>query len=125
MNVESDTTAPAMNNGGVGQYPEEDEEIAAYDKIKHLPYLRACLDESLRLLPPSTFGLSRRTPPEGAPVAGDFFAGNTSVSMSSYVAHRVKTIFPDPEQYKPERWLGQAGKELQPYFIALSAGARG
>ncbi|EXJ70874.1 cytochrome P450 oxidoreductase [Cladophialophora psammophila CBS 110553] len=141
MNAGSDTTAIAMNNAMflllknpacLERLREEldnalgdDEGVASYDRIKHLPYLRACLDESLRLFPPTTFGLPRRTPAEGAPVAGDFIAGDTSVSMSSYVVHRDKTIFPDPEEYKPERWLGPAGKELQPYFIAFSAGARG
>ena len=27
-------------------------------------------------------------------------------------------------QYIPERWLGEEGKALQPYFVAFSAGAR-
>ncbi|KAL2441232.1 Cytochrome P450 monooxygenase [Exophiala dermatitidis] len=141
MNAGSDTTAIAMNNVMflLLKHPEclkklreeldgvldEDEEVAPYDKVKHLPYLRACLDEALRLLPPTTFGLPRRTPPEGAPVDGDFVPGNTTVSISSYIAHRDPTIFAEPEQYRPERWLGDAGKELQPYFIAFSAGARG
>ena len=141
MNAGSDTTAIAMNNAmflllknpqclkklreELDNALEDDEEVASYDKVKHLPYLRACLDESMRLFPPTTFGLPRRTPAEGAPVAGDFIAGNTSVSMSSYVAHRDEKVFPDAEQYRPERWLGDGGKDLQPYFIAFSAGARG
>jgi cytochrome P450 len=104
---------------------DEDEVVAPYDKVKHLPYLRACLDESMRLFPPTTFGLPRRTPPEGAPVVGDYIPGNTTVSISSYVAHRDPSVFPDPETYNPDRWYGEAGKELQPYFIAFSAGARG
>jgi cytochrome P450 len=47
--------------------------VAPYDKVKHLPYLRACLDESLRLFPPTPHGLPRTTHPR------DF--GST---MSSY-----------------------------------------
>ncbi|KIX04787.1 uncharacterized protein Z518_05658 [Rhinocladiella mackenziei CBS 650.93] len=141
MNAGSDTTAIAMNNAlflllknppcleklreELDTVLDEDEVVAPYDKVRHLPYLRACLDESMRLLPPTTFGLPRRTPPEGAPIAGEYVAGNTSVSMSSYVVHRDESIFPDAGTYKPERWLGDAGKELQPYFIAFSAGARG
>ena len=34
-------------------------------------------------------------------------------------------MFPDPEKYRPERWLSQQGKELQPYFLTFSTGARG
>jgi cytochrome P450 len=141
MNAGSDTTAIAMNNVMylLLKHPQcleklreeldgaldEDEVVAPYDKVKHLPYLRACLDESMRLFPPTTFGLPRRTPPEGAPVVGDYIPGNTTVSISSYVAHRDPSVFPDPETYNPDRWYGEAGKELQPYFIAFSAGARG
>ncbi|KAF5617015.1 cytochrome P450 monooxygenase oxidoreductase [Fusarium sp. NRRL 52700] len=99
--------------------------VAPYDKFKHLPYLRACLDELLRIRPPTTFGFPRRTPPEGWNILGDHIPGDTTVSISAYVAHRDPQVFPDLEPYAPERWLGEKSKNLQPYFIAFSAGARG
>ncbi|KAH8663900.1 cytochrome P450 [Ilyonectria robusta] len=104
---------------------DEDEVVIPFDKLRDLPYLRACLDESLRLFPPTTFGLPRKTPPEGCTILGEFVPGNTSVSISSYVAHRDERVFPDAEAFIPERWLGEEGKKLQPYFITFSAGARG
>lgn len=141
MNAGSDTTAIALNNTmflllknptclvklreELDSVLDDDEVVAPYDKVKHLPYLRACLDESMRILPPVAFGLPRRTPPEGTAILGDFIPGDTSVSMSAYVVHHNPTIFQDPEVYRPERWLGDAGKELQPYFVAFSTGARG
>ena len=141
MNAGSDTTAIAMNNAmymllknpaclatlrkEIDAVLDEEDVVAPYDKVKHLPYLRACLDESMRIIPPTTFGLPRRTPAGGAPILGDYIPGNTSVAMSSYVAHRNESVFPEPEVYRPERWLEEGGKELQPYFIAFSAGARG
>ncbi|CAM1501964.1 Fc.00g039480.m01.CDS01 [Cosmosporella sp. VM-42] len=141
MNAGSDTTAISMNNvvywllknprciaklrEEVDSVLDPDEIIAPYDKVKHLPYLRACLDESLRITPPTTFGLPRRTPPEGSNILGDFIPGDTTVSISAYVAHRDPKVFPDPESYIPERWLGEKSKDLQPYFISFSAGARG
>ncbi|KXH32538.1 cytochrome P450 oxidoreductase [Colletotrichum simmondsii] len=141
MNAGSDTTAIAMNNvmywllknprcmeklrEEIDAVLEPEEVVAPYDKVKHLPYLRACLDESLRIVPPTTFGLPRRTPPEGAYVLGDFIPGGTTVSISAYIVHRDPKIFPEPESYIPERWLGDKGKELQPYFVSFSAGARG
>ena len=79
-----------------------------YDRIKHLPYLRACLDESLRIFPPTSHGLPRATPPEGALIDGQFIPGGTSVSISALVAHRNEQIFPDADRYIPERWLGEA-----------------
>lgn len=141
MNAGSDTTAIAMNNvvyhllrnrtcleqarAEVDAVLDADEVVAPYDKVRYLPYLRACLDESLRLTPPSSFVLPRKTPPEGAQIAGQFIAGDTTVGISAYVAHRDPTVFPDPEAFRPDRWLGEKGKELQPYFISFSAGARG
>jgi cytochrome P450 len=41
------------------------------------------------------------------------------------VAHRDEARFPQADKFIPERWLGEEGKQLQPYFLAFSAGARG
>ncbi|KAL3421590.1 cytochrome P450 oxidoreductase [Phlyctema vagabunda] len=141
MNAGSDTTAIAMNNvlyqllkhpdcleklrSEVASALDENDIVAPYDKIRHLPYLRACLDESLRLLPPTSFGLPRRTPSEGAPILGDYIPGETSVSISAYVVHRDESVFPDAESFKPERWLGEGAKDLQRAFVSFSTGARG
>lgn len=104
----------------------EDDVVAPYDSVKDLPYLKACLDEGLRLSPPVSSGLPRRTPPEGASIMGEWIAGNTSVSMTIYGAHHDPTIYPDPDVFKPERWLDPAERRrMEPYFIPFSAGARG
>ncbi|KAL3473617.1 cytochrome P450 [Aspergillus californicus] len=105
-------------------FDSDDEIVASYDKVKHLPYLRACLDESLRIFPPTSHGLPRETPAEGVDILGQWVPGKTSVSMSAYVAHRDESAFPQAHLYKPERWLGEEGKALGPYFVAFSAGAR-
>ncbi|KAH6896533.1 cytochrome P450 [Thelonectria olida] len=104
---------------------DPEEYVASYDKIKHLPYLRACLDESLRLWPPTPQGLARKTPEEGTNIMGYYVPGNTTVSISSLVAHRDESVYPDAEKYIPERFLGDKGKEIQSYFLTFSAGARG
>ncbi|KAH7359261.1 cytochrome P450 [Plectosphaerella cucumerina] len=103
---------------------EPEEIIAPYDKVKHLPYLRACLDESLRLFPPTPQGLTRKTPPEGLHIMGEWIPGNTTVSVSALVAHR-SSAFKEADKFVPERWLSEEGKNLQSYFISFSAGARG
>ena len=104
---------------------DEDEEVAPYEKVRYLPYLRACLDESLRLFPPISHPLTRQTPREGCEVAGQYIPGGTTVAVSAFIAHRDPVIFPDPETFNPDRWLGEHGKDLGPNFIAFSAGARG
>lgn len=141
LNAGSDTTALAMNNvihwllknpkclerlrEEIDSVMKPDDIIASYDQVRYLPYLKACLDESLRITPPITYGLPRRTPPEGLEILGEWIPGDTTVEMSAYVAHRDPKIFPDPELYNPDRWLGEAGKKLQPFFITFSTGARG
>ncbi|KAJ6018806.1 hypothetical protein N7499_010013 [Penicillium canescens] len=79
------------------------------------------------MLPPMIFGLPRRTPAQGAPILNDYIAGDTSVSMSAYVVHHQESIFRDHDTYKPERWLGDEGKALQPFlfFVPFSTGASG
>jgi cytochrome P450 len=146
MNAGSATTAIAMTNvlyqllknakmmeklvEEIDSALDDDEEesadgVIAYDKVKHLPYLRACLDESLRLFPPTPHGLPRETPPDGTNILGDYIPGGITVAMSAFVAHRNESTFPQANEYIPERWLGEESKSLQPFFLAFSAGARG
>merc|ERR1712098_709683 len=132
MNAGSVTTAIAMANvmlqllknpnvmkkltAEIDSVLDDDEVVASHDKVKHLPYLKACLDESLRLFPPTSHGLTRAVPQDGMNILGEYIPGGTSVSISAYVAHRDETIFPMADRFIPERWLGEEGKALQPYF---------
>jgi cytochrome P450 len=103
-----------------------DEVVAPYDKVKDLPFLRACLDEGLRLIPPTSAGLPRRTPPEGARILDQWIPGDTSVSMTIYATHRDPSVFPNPEEFQPNRWLDpESRKRMEPYFIPFTTGARG
>lgn len=141
LNAGSDTTATALTNvlywllknpacfsklrAELDSVLDDDEAVAPYDLIKHLPYLRACLDESMRLTPPNTMNIPRMTPPEGMSIMGQWIPGNTTVHSPTYSIHRDPKAYPDPEVYKPERWLAEDAKELQPHFLTFSAGARG
>lgn len=99
--------------------------VASYDQVKNLPYLRACLDESLRLLPPVSFGLNRKTGPAGIIIDGQWIPEGTTVGVPAYTAHRNPKLFPHPEIYYPERWLKEMDKDAKTSFIPFSAGARG
>lgn len=58
-------------------------------RLAQLPYLQAVLEESLRVYPPVPVALPRRTPPEGAWIAGTWVPGNVSNAMQySVVFHR-------------------------------------
>jgi len=80
---------------------DQDEAIASYDKVKHLPYLRACLDESLHFFPPTPQGLPRKTSSEGLWFMDQFVPGNTTDSISALVAHRDESVFHNADSFIP------------------------
>lgn len=107
--------APAMAN--------IDDGAAIYSRIKDLKYLRACIDEALRLRPALPPGLPREVPKGGAQIAGHFIAEGVAVSVPAYTVHRDPQIYPEPEAFKPERWLTEnkiLKKAMQDSFIAFS-----
>ncbi|KAK2598761.1 hypothetical protein N8I77_012149 [Diaporthe amygdali] len=141
MDAGSDTTAIALthvmyyllrNPEALSRLRQEVNEAVAADVIiapdatvRNLPYLRACLDESLRLSPPVAFGLNRKTPEEGMHIDGHWIPGGTTVAVPAYTAHRNPDIFDEPEEFRPERWLGDGAKKAQASFIPFSTGGRG
>lgn len=141
LNAGSDTTGIALTNviwqllanpKTLAKLREEldavlqpDEPVAPFDRVKHLPYLRACLDEAMRLAPPNSMNLPRLTPPQGMSINGHWIPGDTTVHSPTYTVHRNPQVFPEPDSFNPDRWLGEHGKDLQQHFLTFSAGSRG
>ncbi|KAJ7577378.1 cytochrome P450 [Mycena floridula] len=74
-----------------------------------LPYLDACVQESMRLVPPGPFGPPRTTGSEGAQVVDQWLPPNTTLHAPVYVLHRDPGNFGLlADQYIPERWLPDA-----------------
>lgn len=92
-----------------------------------LPYLRACIDESLRLTPPTPGHLPREVLTHGLEVDGVWVAPGTTVGVSAYSIHRNETYFSEPYDFRPERWLNDDGSYhgASTAFNAFSAGATG
>ncbi|KAE8333365.1 cytochrome P450 [Aspergillus sergii] len=89
------------------------------------PYLKACIEEPLRLSPPLPRGLERVTPPAGAYIMGEFIPGNVGVLVPAYVAHRDPDLFPEPEAFLPERLFNNENiDKMRDAFIPFSAGGR-
>ncbi|KAL5003239.1 cytochrome P450 [Aspergillus recurvatus] len=141
MNAGSDTTAIALRNvlffllknprrmarlcEEIDEVIGRDEVVAPYSKVKHLPYLRACLDKSLRMLPPVIFRDSETDAARGNNNSRRLCDQDKSVSISAYVFHHDETVFKNSNRYLPEWWLGEEGKSLRSYFTPFSTGARG
>lgn len=76
-------------------------------------YLRACLDEALRLSPPVGGLLPREVLPGGLVVDGRRFAAGTVVGVPVYALHHREACFVEPWAFRPGRWLvgcGEGGK---------------
>ena len=92
-----------------------------YEQLKEMQYLRAVLNESLRLYPVvplnSREALVDTTLPFGGGTEGNqpiFVAKGTVVNWSTYALHRRKDLYgEDAEDFRPERWLdGGDGKPV-------------
>jgi cytochrome P450 family 135 len=66
-------------------------------------YLTATIQETLRLRPVISIVLRRLTEP--VEIAGRELPAGISVVPSIYLAHRNPEVYPDPESFKPERFL--------------------
>nr|KAG5711370.1 hypothetical protein BaRGS_006067 [Batillaria attramentaria] len=77
------------------------------DVMNKLTYLKACVKETLRLFP-VTLEISRVCPKDA--VIGDYkIPEGTCIKLNGFVAHRDPAYFPDPDEFRPERWLRTSG----------------
>ncbi|KAM0562944.1 hypothetical protein ACHAPJ_001785 [Fusarium lateritium] len=76
--------------------------------VDSLPLLHAVVTETLRLHAPIPGPQPRQTPKEGCYIGGHYIPGNVRIASLAYTLHRDVDVFPQPEQWKPERWLTQA-----------------
>jgi len=74
-----------------------------------LPYTGAVLHESLRLYPPAWVLARRLLAPRE--VCGYLLPAGSMVVFSPWLAHRDPAWWPEPDRFRPERWLStsQAG----------------
>jgi cytochrome P450 len=88
-----------------------------------LPYLRACIDETLRMTPPTPGHLPREVLADGLIVEDSFFPRGTIVGVSAYALHHNEQYFPDPFKFYPERWLVDSDSGVTPESVAAAQSA--
>jgi len=96
--------------------------VSLLDHRERLPWTRAVIDEALRLFPPA-WALSRRS--QGADVIGGRpVPAGTLVIVSPWVLHRRGASWPDPLEFRPERFLGAGPAAGRAGYLPFGQGPR-
>ncbi|KAI8130705.1 putative cytochrome P450 12a5, mitochondrial [Lucilia cuprina] len=77
------------------------------ENMRNLPYLRACIKESLRLYPVATGNF--RTTGQDTILSGYRVPANTDISMTAQLLLKDPKYFEQPNKFLPERWLRSQG----------------
>jgi cytochrome P450 len=102
------------------------EEFRTIDPNDHaafsrLPYLNAVCSETLRIYPVGMLTFPR-VATSTIDVTGYLLKPGTVVVGAIYLTHRRKEIYPEPDQFKPERFLE---RRYSPYeYLPFGGGAR-
>lgn len=94
--------------------------VVSFATAQKLPYLQACIKESMRVLPPSAIGLQRVAPAGGVTIGDRTFPAGTILSVHLPGVLLSRDIWgPDAREFRPERWLGPDAAEMERYFIPV------
>ena len=90
-----------------------------------LPFLDAVIKETLRLYAPIPAS-QPRTSTQDTTVDGYHIPAGTIVSCQAFSLHRNPEVFPEPNVFKPDRWLADdaATAEMKRWWWPFSSGAR-
>lgn len=89
--------------------------------LERLPYTQAVIKESMRVYPP-VWMIERRALSDDV-LSGYHIPAGTLVAVSPWTLHRDPAVFPDPERFDPERFLGDAAPGRYRY-LPFGAGPR-
>ncbi|KAH7019597.1 cytochrome P450 [Ilyonectria destructans] len=101
--------------------PKNDQGLYEYKIVRSLPYLNACIKESLRMSSPVPGIIPRPVPAGGMTWKGHYLPAGTSGSSSIRSVHDNPDIFPDPDQFIPEGWL--ANQNPDHYLVVFGKGS--
>jgi cytochrome P450 len=88
-----------------------------------LERLEMVLDETLRMYPPAWIGPRRSI--DTFEFAGRQVPGGAYVNYSSWVSHRLPHVFPEPHEFRPERFTAERKAALpKGAYVPFGAGSR-
>lgn len=81
------------------------EQIHSGPALSFCVYLNACIDEAMRLSPPVANILPRQVLTGGITLDGHQIPEGIVVATPHYTLHHNTEYFPEPFEYRPERWI--------------------
>ncbi|KAL0578160.1 hypothetical protein V5O48_003826 [Marasmius crinis-equi] len=95
-----------------------------YRELEKLEYLTAVIKESMRCADGVVTPMPRVVHSK-ATICGFDVPPQTTVSAGVTFVHRNPKLYPDPLEFRPERWLDPAMKDIESrYFLPFSKGPR-
>ncbi|KAI5788384.1 cytochrome P450 [Geopyxis carbonaria] len=97
-----------------------------FNQVEGLAYLTGFIKEIFRMYHGAVGRQPRVVPKGGLMIAstGHFLPEGTRISCNILTYHMDPTVFTNPKEILPERWLGDAGKALQKWLLAFGKGDR-
>ncbi|KAL9084937.1 MAG: hypothetical protein Q9165_007803 [Trypethelium subeluteriae] len=92
--------------------------------VEQLPYLSAVVSEGYRISCGISTRLQRVSPHSPLTYRDWVIPAGTPVSMTIYLLHNRADIFPEPQEFRPERWLVPQADRLDRYLVPFSKGSR-
>lgn len=99
------------------------EEIKSGKELGECVWLRAVLEESMRLSPPVGGILPREVLEPGLEIDGHAIPVGTVVGTPHYAIHHNPSYFPQPFEFLPERWIESESGEKSESNTGVSADA--
>jgi cytochrome P450 len=88
-----------------------------------LAYTRAVIQETMRLYPP--IWMLIRVATKHDVIDGKEIRPGDKVALFAYGAHHSSKYWEQPEEFLPERWMGEAAKKRKPYtYLPFGGGKR-
>ncbi|KAI1651881.1 cytochrome P450 [Daldinia loculata] len=81
------------------------DDIVYGPKLSSLVYLRACIEEGMRLAPALPSDLPREVLSGGIEIQGEYFPPGINVGTTNWALSRNQEVYGDPEVFRPERWI--------------------
>jgi cytochrome P450 len=100
-----------------------DAPVTGEQLVAGLPVLDQVMDEVLRLYPPAWVGPRRSV--EDFEFAGQTVPAGVPVHYCSWASHRLPDVFPEPDEFRPERFAPEEKAKLpKGAYVPFGAGPR-